>query len=315
MNPEPPASSPDRAAVVRGGDSAEREVSLKSGRAVAQALEEAPCEVLEYDTAPDLGQRLLRDEVEVVFVALHGPGGEDGTIQGLLDWIGIPYTGPGPAASALGMDKVLTRRYADALGVPSPEWFYLTAEESIHKKRDFPRMVVKPRFEGSSLGVSRVTEEDFEEAVERGREYGGDVLVEEYLGGSEATVGVVQLEETRILPPVGIHPAEGFYDYEAKYTPGMTEFRVPADLPGSTMDHLRSMTRRFVTELGAEALCRVDFRLDEGGKPRLLEINTIPGMTETSLLPRAASAAGLEFQELVWSMVRAAWGRSRWDDA
>lgn len=307
--------SPGRVAVVRGGDSAEREVSLKSGKAVAEALREAPCEVLEYDTPSDLGERLRRDEVEVAFLALHGPGGEDGTIQGLLDWIGIPYTGPGPAASAIGMDKVLTRWFADRLGIPSPEWFYLAAEESIHKKKDFQRMVVKPRSEGSSVGVFRVASEDFEGAVRKSREHGGDVLVENYLEGPEATVGVVQLDEIRVLPPVGIHPAEGFYDYEAKYTPGVTELQVPADLPGKTLDRLRSLTRRFVSALGAEALCRVDFRLDEQGEPRLLEINTIPGMTETSLLPRAAEAAGLTFEELVWSMVRHAGERSKWDAA
>lgn len=307
--------TPARVAVIRGGDSSEREVSLRTGRAVVEALTGAPCDVLEYDTLPDLGQRLEDDGVDVVFLALHGPGGEDGTIQGMLDWRSIPYTGPGPAASAICMDKLWTRRFAGALGVPSPGWFYLAANESIHNKEGFDRMVVKPRFEGSSVGISVTSRENLEGAVEKARRHGGGAIVEEYLDGPDATVGVVHLEETRVFPPISIHPPEGFYDYEAKYTPGATEYRVPAELPETTLERLRSLTGEVAAMFETESLCRVDYRLDEQGEPRMLEINTIPGMTETSLLPRAAAAAGLTFEELVWSMVRHAGERSRWEPA
>lgn len=295
--------------VVRGGDSAEREISLKTGNAVVDGLQGKPCEVLEYDTSPDLGERLEVDDVDVVFIALHGSEGEDGTIQAMLDWRGIPYTGPGPAASALCMDKLRTRQFFDQVDVSSPDWFVLKQDEAVRNKKNFERLVVKPREEGSSIGMSIVDRDGFEDAVQEAREYSDDVLIEEFIDGYEVTVGAVGIDSLRILPPVGIRPSHEFFDFETKYTKGLTDYDVPADLDGDRVERLRELTERIVTEAETESLCRVDYIMDGEGEPRLLEINTIPGLTPTSLLPKAASEAGMEFEDLIWGLIQAARGR------
>lgn len=301
-----------RVGVVRGGESEEREISLKTGRAVVEGLENAPCQVFEYDTSADLGQRLEDDGIDVVFIALHGAEGENGTIQGMLEWRGIPYTGPGPAASALCMDKVMTRRFFDQLDVPSPGWFVLNENEPVTNKEDFDRLVVKPRGEGSSIGMSIVDRDDFEEAVEEARQYSEDVLVEEFIEGYEVTVGVVGFDELTVLPPVGIRPSHEFFDFETKYTKGLTDYDVPAELSTEQVERLSTLTERIVNEAETDSLCRVDYIMDTEGEPRLLEINTIPGLTQTSLLPKAASEAGMTFDELLWGLIQAARGQKPW---
>lgn len=300
-------SKPEHVAVICGGNSAEREVSLKTGHAVEEALESAPASVSVYDTSPGLGDRLRDDQVDVAFVALHGRGGEDGQIQGMLEWNRIPYTGPGVAASALCMDKIYSKFVAEELNLPAPEWFLLEGEEAPVNKKNFERMVVKPRREGSSIGLSIVEEDEFEAAVETAREYDDELLVEEYISGYEVTMGVVTLEEFELLPPVGIRPSHEFFDFETKYTKGLTEYDVPAELEPEVVEQLESVTERAVKGFETTSLCRVDFVLDEAQNPFLLEINTIPGLTATSLLPMAASAAGIDFSELIWGLVVRAW--------
>ncbi|MFB6345207.1 MAG: D-alanine--D-alanine ligase [bacterium] len=292
--------------VVRGGDSEEREISLKTGRAVVEGLEEKPCRVLEYDTSPDLGSRLEEDGVDCVFIALHGSEGEDGVIQGMLDWRDIPYTGPRTAASALCMDKLMTRQFFDQVGVETPNWFVLRQDEPVRNKKGFEQLVVKPRAEGSSIGMSIVEPNELEEAVRAAREYADDVIVEENVEGYEVTVGVVQFDELTVLPPVGIRPGHDFFDFETKYTKGLTEYDVPAELPPDQRDRLLEDTKSAVRAAGTESLCRVDYIVDEDGTPRLLEINTIPGLTQTSLLPKAARQAGIEFDELIWGLIEQA---------
>jgi D-alanine-D-alanine ligase len=307
-------AQPETVAVIRGGDSAEREISLKSGKAVSGALESAPCEVREYDTERRLGERLVEDGVDVAFVALHGRGGEDGVIQGLLEWYDIPYTGPGVEASATGMDKIQCKRVFESLGVPTPDWFVVNPGDAADPELAFDEYVVKPRYEGSSLGMSIVDESDFADAVAEARQYDRDVLVEQRLDGYEVTVGVVGLDNARVLPPVGIRPSHEYFDYETKYTKGLTEYDVPAEVDGATAERLKEITLRVARELGTLSLCRVDFMVTGKG-PSLFEINTIPGMTETSLLPKAAEEAGISFEELVWSMVMAAGEEPTWDAA
>lgn len=307
-------SKPEHVAVIRGGESAEREVSLKSGRAVAEALEEAPCEVTEYDTDRHLGERLIDDGVDVAFVALHGRGGEDGVIQGMLEWYGIPYTGPGVEASATCMNKIRCKRIFDSIGVPTPDWFVISADDTVEPVESFEQYVVKPRLEGSSLGMSIVEEEGFAGAVQEARNYDRDVLVERHVEGYETTVGVVGLDTVRILPPVGIRPSHDYFDYETKYTKGLTEYDVPADVDDDTAKQLTSMTRDVVDELDTRSLSRVDFIVTDEG-PKVLEVNTIPGMTETSLLPKAAAEDGIAFEELVWSMVQSAGEEPTWHAA
>ncbi len=294
---------PKHVAVICGGQSAEREVSLKSGHAVLEALEQSPAEVSMFDTEVDLGSRLTEADVDVAFVALHGRGGEDGVIQGMLEWHGIPYTGPGVAASSICIDKIYTKFIVEQLQLPTPDWFILEADEEPVIKKDFERMVVKPRCEGSSIGLSIVDATELPEAVEVAREYDGEILVEEYVEGYEVTVGAVTLEEFELLPPVGIRPSHEFFDFETKYTKGLTEYDVPAPLEREVVEKLREFTRRAVSAFQTKSLCRVDYLLDEAGQPNLLEINTIPGMTATSLLPMAAEAAGTDFPELIWGLV------------
>ncbi len=294
---------PEHVAVICGGDSAEREVSLKTGNAVAEALEESPAEVSLFDTEVDLGSRLRQAEVDVAFVALHGRGGEDGVIQGMLEWHGIPYTGPGVAASSICMDKIYTKFIVEQLQLPTPDWFILEADEAPVCKQKFERLVVKPRCEGSSIGLSIVEADELSEAVEAARRYDSEVLVEEYIEGYEVTVGAVTLDQFELLPPVGIRPSHEFFDFETKYTKGLTEYDVPAPLDREVVEKLRKFTRRAVTAFQTKSLCRVDYLLDKEEDPKLLEINTIPGMTATSLLPMAAEAAGTDFPELIWGLV------------
>lgn len=292
--------------VLRGGSSRERDVSLQTGRAVVEALQDRTCEVREYDTSVDLGERLEADGVDVVFVALHGKGGEDGSVQALMEWRDIDYTGPGPRASALCMDKVRTRQVFDRVEVPSPDWFRLRSDDPVENQKGFDRMVVKPRYEGSSLGMSIVEENELRAAVDRAREFDDDVLVEEYIEGYELTVGAFWNESLEILPPVGINPEHEFFDFETKYTKGLTEYDVPADLDPEEVRDVQQLTERIVREAETESLCRVDYLLDEEGTFRLLEINTIPGLTETSLLPKAARERDISFEELVWTLVQSA---------
>ncbi|MGM0380401.1 MAG: D-alanine--D-alanine ligase family protein [bacterium] len=294
---------PETVAVICGGDSAEREVSLKTGKAVCEALESAPCTVKKYDTERDLGSRLCRDRVDTAFIALHGRGGEDGTIQALLEWYGIPYTGPGVAASALCMDKIRSKYIYEQLALPTADWFILEEEKEIRNVKDFSRLVVKPRREGSSLGMSIVEPGELEEAARKAFEYDDQLLVEEYVEGYEVTVGVITLDEMKILPPVGIRPSHEFFDYDTKYTKGLTEYDVPAPLEEEQVKILHDITEDIVKEAETASLCRVDFIMDRDNRPNLLEINTIPGLTATSLLPMAAGEAGISFEELVWGLV------------
>ncbi len=300
-------SEPQHVAVICGGESAEREISLKTGHAVEEALEEASVRVSLYDTSPNLGEKLRSEKVDVAFIALHGRGGEDGEIQGMLEWNNIPYTGPGVAASSLCMDKVYTKFVVEELNLPTPNWFILEAGESPENKAGFERLVVKPRREGSSIGLSIVGEDEFPGAVKNAREYDDELLVEEYIPGYEVTMGVVTLDDFELLPPVGIRPTHEFFDFDTKYTKGLTEYDVPAPLEAKVVENLKNITERAVHGFQSETLCRVDYVLDEAKNPYLLEINTIPGLTATSLLPMAAEAAGVEFPKLIWGLVCRAW--------
>lgn len=298
--------TPINIGIVRGGESEEREISLKTGKAVANALQSENCTVQEYDTSPDLGSKLKQDDIEVVFLALHGKGGEDGTIQGMLEWRGIPYTGPCTRASALCMDKLRTRQVFDREGISSPDWFYLRNNENIKNKKNFQKMVVKPRFEGSSLGMSIVEENEFETAVQTARNYDSEVIVEEYIEGYEVTVGVFSDTSLVTLPPIGIRPKNEFFDFETKYTKGLTEYDVPAEISDEALNQLKTLTGKIVKIAETESLCRVDYIQDNDGNFRLLEINTIPGLTETSLLPKAAREKGISFEELIWKLITSA---------
>ena len=299
-------------ALFLGGPSSEREVSLKTGRAVARAMEEEGLDVVEVDVGEELDElvdALNGIKPHVVFIALHGRFGEDGVIQGILEYMGVPYTGSGVMASALAMNKVASKRLFSYHGIPVPR-YSISRREGWTLPGEVPLddlgypLVVKPAAEGSTIGVNLVKDEGgLESALQEAYRYGDTVLVEEYVEGRELTVGILGDEP---LPVVEIVPEGGFYDYRAKYTPGVTRYEVPAQLSQEAFVMTQHMALLAHRALGCRDVSRVDFRLSPDGTPYALEVNTIPGMTETSLLPKAAAAAGISFRELVLRILESA---------
>lgn len=291
-------------AVILGGKSAEREISLTTGRAIAQALRALGHRVEEIDAAGDLVASLRALSPDAAFIALHGRWGEDGTVQGLLEMMSIPYTGSGVAASALAMDKGLTKAMFSARGVPTPRYQLLLPGEGERDIRLLPPFVVKPPREGSTIGISIVKNPaGIVAALDEARRYSKEVLVEEFIDGRELTVGVL---DSRPLPIVEITPESGFYDFASKYTPGRTSYTCPALLGETEAASVSGAGLKAYEALGCSGAARVDVLLDRSGKPWVIEVNTIPGMTPTSLLPKAAAAAGIDFGALVETMLSGA---------
>lgn len=328
-----------RIAVLMGGTSAEREVSLASGKAIVKALRERGHEVSTVDTAtgyvpPEAEAALLPEgvhaappeapanpiapmelaavaqvrEAEVAFLALHGGIGEDGTVQALLDLMGVPYTGSGPLGSAIAMDKDVSKRLFRDAQVPTLPWRVARAPDfaydpdTIEDLIGFP-CIVKPSKQGSSVGMTVVTEVgQLADAVREAAQYDTEVMIERFARGRELTVGILG---DQALPPVEIRPKKGIYDYESKYTPGMTEYLCPAPLEEETVAQMQSYALRAFRVLKLRGYARIDFIL---AKEQLwcLEANTLPGMTATSLLPKAAAAAGLTFPDLCERIVQQA---------
>jgi D-alanine-D-alanine ligase len=292
-----------RVAVLMGGPSAEREVSLLSGQTAAQALMNAGMNVCEVHVE---GAALaLPKHCDVAFIALHGRFGEDGTVQRLLEDRGVTYTGSGPAASALAMDKTLAKQKFVEAGIPTPRW--VVVERDLRHAADLPLpAVVKPAREGSSVGISIVENEaQLNEACLQAWRHDGRLLVEEYIRGREFTVGILG---ERALPVLEIKTGHKFFDYRAKYTKGEATEEV-AKLDAVTAARLQDLALRAHECLGCRDMSRVDLMMDEAGNLFVLEVNTIPGLTPNSLLPKAAAAAGLSFQELCGRMVEMAMAR------
>jgi D-alanine-D-alanine ligase len=299
-----------RIAVLMGGQSAEREISIRSGQAVWAALLKKGYNAIPLDMDRSVGVRLRALQAQMVFIALHGPGGEDGTIQGMLEILGLPYTGSGVQACAMAMDKAVTKALLEYHDIPVPKGMVRTRPE---RKAPLPRgfgfpVVVKPLNQGSTLGISIVRQSrELGAGMELALKYGSSVLVEEYIEGRELTVGVVN---DRPLPAVEIQAPNGFYDYAAKYTAGASVYLAPAPISHSTAKLLQSLALEVHRHLGCRGATRVDFRLDPRGRPFVLEINTVPGMTETSLLPMAAKAAHLSYEGLVEAILQSAIDRA-----
>jgi D-alanine-D-alanine ligase len=330
-----------RVIVLAGGRSAERDVSRTTGRAVAEALGARGHEVTALEAAtgeplalgagdeiaalapaaegdargafsPAVVDKLAPLAPDVVFLALHGTGGEDGTLQGLLDLAGVVYTGSGRMASTVAINKRVSRAVFEAAGVPvaDGDWFpsALAAREIESRKvldrLGGPPVVVKPNDQGSSVGITIVEKEsEYAGAVGLAARLSTEVLVERYVEGREVTVGILGDEA---LPVVEMIPREGFYDYEAKYQTGHTEYLCPAPVDDAVAERLQRLALKAFRALGCEGFARVDFRLDPSGRPFCLEVNTIPGLTATSLLPKAAQAVGIGFPELVERICRLA---------
>lgn len=313
-----------RIGVLMGGTSAEREVSLKSGAAVFRALQDLGYDAVSIDAGPDICDRLRREKIEAAFLVLHGGHGENGAVQGLLEVLGIPYTGSGVLASALAMDKETTKKVFLYHGVPVPPFRVLTGSEcgvpgdgsgkeekdSLHIAHclsliDFPMpWVVKPATEGSSIGVNIVREaDDVNQALMNAFRFGGRVVIEKYLEGKEVQVGVLN---NTVLGSVEVRPKTEFYSYEAKYTPGLTEYILPPEVERGILDEAEKAALRAHKSLGCRGATRVDLIIDRDGRPYVLEVNTIPGMTETSLLPKIARQSGLDFPSLIEEILKEA---------
>jgi D-alanine-D-alanine ligase len=292
-----------RVAVLFGGKSAEREVSLKSGNAVLSALQAAGVDAFGIDVGDDFLQRLASEKIDRAFIVLHGRGGEDGSMQGLLECAGIPYTGSGILASALAMDKLRTKRVWLSLGLPTPNHAVLASEADCHvaaTELGFP-LIVKPAHEGSSIGMAKVESLDaLIAAWQDAARYDSQVLVEQWIAGPEYTIAVLRGE---VLPPIGLGTPHTFYDYEAKYLADDTQYRIPCGLSAEKEAELKNLTARACEAVGTQGWARADVMQDANGQFWLLEVNTVPGMTDHSLVPMAARAAGLDFQQLVLAIL------------
>jgi D-alanine-D-alanine ligase len=289
---------PKRVGVIMGGPSSERAVSLNSGRGVLAALQARGHDAVGIDwqsTEEDLVGRLRQERVEVAWIALHGTYGEDGCIQGLLECAGVPYTGSGVLASSIAMDKIATRRVFDQEGIESPRWRRYHGAADV-ARIGFP-LVVKPSAEGSSVGVSIVKHEgELGAALDKARAGHGVLLLEEYVKGREINVAILDGEA---LGEVEIRPATEFYDYEAKYVRDDTQYLVPAPVTDDERRRLHDLAVRAHQALGCAGATRVDLILGAEGRAICLEINTLPGMTDHSLLPKIAAHRGIDYQELV----------------
>jgi D-alanine-D-alanine ligase len=286
-------------AVMLGGPSAEREVSLRSGAAVAKALRSLGHDVTEVD--PKDGQFDLPPKTDVVFLALHGTYGEDGTVQRRLDELGALYTGCDAEGSRIAFDKVLTKKRCVEAKVPTAKFLVLNSEKAPLPKGWQPPLVVKPVRQGSSVGLQFVEQAgDWQKALAEALKFDSEVLIEEKIVGREATVGILGGEP---LPVLEIRPKTGGYDYQNKYTAGCTEYFCPADFDAVTTKRIQDAALGAFDAIGGRDYARVDVMVRGGGEPVVLEVNTLPGMTETSLLPKAAAVAGLNYAELCQRMV------------
>jgi D-alanine-D-alanine ligase len=291
-----------RVAVLFGGDSSEREISLLTGNAVLAALK-----------SRSVDARPLADLVaagfERVWIALHGPGGEDGTLQGALEYLGVPYTGSGVMGSAIAMDKLATKRLALAVGVPTADFVILAGPhdfEAALERLKLP-MIVKPATQGSSVGMSKVERaQDLPQAFAAAAQFETLVFAEPWLTGSEYTVAILKDEA---LPSIRIETPKTFYDYEAKYFRDDTRYFCPSGLAPAAEAHLAQLALATFAACGASGWGRADFMMDAAGRAQLLEINTIPGMTDHSLVPMAARARGIEFPALCWQVLETSFTR------
>jgi len=290
-----------------GGPSAEREVSLSTGTAAAEALRSVGHEVTEVDPKP--GEWSLPEGTDVVFLALHGAYGEDGQIQAELDAFGVPYTGCDSKSSAVAFDKVASKQRFVEQGVPTPPFQVLTGDSEPDLSKEFrPPVVLKPVEQGSSVGLQFVAQEAaFAEGLREALIYGDTILMEPRIVGREVTVGIL---DGKPLPVVEICPKEGSYDYQNKYTPGATDYHCPADFAPEVAAKIQGCALDAFDAVDGRDYGRVDLMIAVGDRPLVLEVNTLPGMTETSLLPKAAVAAGLSYPELCNEMIRLAMKRA-----
>jgi D-alanine-D-alanine ligase len=300
-----------KVAVLFGGTSSEREISLLTGRAVHAALQRSGIDAYAVDPREKALQELVDEGFDRAWVALHGPGGEDGTVQGALECLGIPYTGSGVLGSAVCMDKLRTKQLVSSVGIATADFVVLRDERDFDlalTRLGLP-MFVKPATQGSSVGMSKVERpEDLPVAFAAAAATDPCVLAEAYISGAEYTVGVLAREA---LPSIRIRTTQTFYDYQAKYFRDDTQYDCPSGLSAETERHLAALALGAFDATGASGWGRADFMMDSTGRPLLLEINTVPGMTDHSLVPMAARARGMSFEQLVWRVLETSFTRRR----
>lgn len=299
-----------RVVVLMGGESAERDISLMTGQAVLTALRNKGVQAEGLDAGRDLLAKLSAGRYDRVWIALHGRGGEDGTLQGLLSFLGLPYTGSGVLGSAISMDKLRTKRLLQGAGLPTPRYCVIRNEADLAdagEQLGLPVMV-KPSDEGSSIGMTRVDRpEQMKAAWELASGFNCDVFAEEWVSGPEFTVAMLHGEA---LPVIRIQASSNFYDYQAKYFSDETRYQCPSGLPADEEAGLQAIARAAFDAVGAEGWGRVDIMVSPQAGPLILEINTVPGMTSHSLVPMAAAAAGTGFDDLVWRILETSMGRA-----
>ena len=292
-----------RVAVLYGGKSAERPISLQSGQAVLGALQAAGVDAFGIDVGDDILAKLGAEKIDRAFIVLHGRGGEDGAMQGLLECAGIPYTGSGILASSLGMDKLRTKQVWQSLNIPTPRHAVLASVADCEKAASdlgFP-LIVKPAHEGSSIGMAKVADvAELIQAWQAAQAFDSQVLVEQWISGPEFTVAMLR---GQVLPPIGLGTTHSFYDYDAKYLANDTQYRVPCGLAPDKEAELCELVAKACAAVGVKGWGRVDVMQDAQGAFWLLEVNTVPGMTDHSLVPMAAKAIGLDFQQLVLAVL------------
>jgi D-alanine-D-alanine ligase len=292
-----------RVAVMYGGTSAEREVSLKTGKAVLAALQSRGVDAHPWDPAENSLAEFVAAGFDRVWIALHGTGGEDGSLQGALEWIDMPYTGSGVGASALAMDKIRSKHLFAACGIPTPEYAVIRqhADAVVAAETLGYPLILKPAAQGSSVGMTKVFEAaDLAESVELALRYGSAAIAERCIIGGEYTVGVLQ---GRALPSIRIETPRVFYDYRAKYASDSTEYHCPGTDSAEAEARYAQLAMATFNELGCSGWGRVDFMTGADGEPQVLEANTVPGMTSHSLVPMAARQAGIDFPELCWRIL------------
>ena len=292
-----------KVAVLMGGTAAEREISLRSGNAVFQALQQQGIDVVAIDVTASPIDALANIKVDRVFNIIHGRGGEDGVLQAILGVLGLPYTGSGVLASALSMDKLRTKLCWQGLGLATPKWFVLQTEDDVDvciAQLGFP-VIVKPAQEGSSIGMSKANNrEELVEALKLAKQFNCDVYAEQWVQGQEYTVGVLDGEA---LPVIRLETPNEFYDFDAKYRANTTKYHCPCGLSAEREQQLQALAVQACRGLQVKGWARVDVFIDSQDHSQLIEVNTVPGMTDHSLVPMAAKAAGIDFNQLVWRIL------------
>jgi D-alanine-D-alanine ligase len=281
--------------VLLGGNSYEREISLKSGCAVSRALREKGHNVLELDYRLDEIKEIKPEDFDIIFIALHGGDGENGKIQAIFEEKGIVYTGSNSKSSKIGLDKVVSKELFIENGIPTAPYVILKKNEKIDIKLKVP-FVIKPRGEGSSIGLTIVkNKKEIKSAIENAFKYGNEILVEKYIKGREVTVSIL---DNKVLPIIEIVPANDYFDFDSKYSNKETQYLLPVEIEKDVKENIERIALDVFNVVNCNDYARIDMIIDELNNPYVLEINTIPGFTETSLVPKAAKAIGLEFEDL-----------------